>query len=419
MMESLFFVDINIKNIFNIMSNLNSYLSNRQKYEKENHLRESFGIREYRNKSLDDRIRQIAIKINKYNSLLCSEILSNNAQFNIYDKNYNCYLFSENISDCCSWLKQLNIGIIIRKDYDNYNLFDVYTLSDTYAYQSIQNKLTGERKMKLINSNINISMNNQNIIYSKKNDIATIIFEFKYPYSMNVLAIEATIHHELSHISDIQYKPMYNLNSDLIRNDLIVIEDTEELQVLNDILKTKENKEYIINKCEDKATLLCDYIGQNMYNFNESELKAHLNNFKYELLNHSNIVFLNKAIHSPNNKLLINNYDIHLTKVSETYATFRNIYENLNLFKKLMVVEDFEIFKQYVIDFYNEQESEYKKILGDYVYGKDLSNFDGDYIIELLKNRLMKIFFKNAINIAVDILSPDDNLNQKMSKFMN
>lgn len=61
------------------MSNLNSYLSNRQKSEKENHLRESFGIREYRNKSLDDRIRQIAIKINKYNSLLCSEILSNNA----------------------------------------------------------------------------------------------------------------------------------------------------------------------------------------------------------------------------------------------------------------------------------------------------------------------------------------------------
>lgn len=70
--------------------------------------------------------------------------------------------------------------------------------------------------------------------------------------------------------------------------------------------------------------------------------------------------------------------------------------------------EEFIVFKDYVDVLFNRNSDDGKHILGDFIHDTDFSKHDGDYILNFYINRIKKIFIKNAINIAVDILSPDD-----------
>lgn len=185
------------------MSSIEMFYYKMQKQKLYNHLRESFGVREYRNEHLDRKIFEAADRINDYvkNSFHSSDNL-NNAVLKMNGTVTNCYYFPMHINDCCNWLNTLNIVVCIDKNVDSE--LDVYVLNDSYTYNVVHNLNTGANEMKLCSLDIKLSDNDMhNIVYSKKKDIATIVFKIPYRHMINPIEFECIIHHEFSHISDI------------------------------------------------------------------------------------------------------------------------------------------------------------------------------------------------------------------------
>ena len=226
--------------------------------------------------------------------------------------------------------------------------------------------------------------------------------------------------HEISHIYDV-YKQ--NISFNKLNNDLlelssdIIYNDNKTNDIIDKLLNEKNNVntlKHLINT-EVSYEVVSNFIADNLYLLNKSELRARLNNCRYEIeqfINNKNII-----LNIKNNDILQDK----LRLISSTFNTYFILYEILKMFIKYLSND----IKQQFID--NDIKNVYDKLRpNDYNYkkmfNKKLTNNYNQYtlksfdlFIQYHVDNIYNIFLKHAISIFGNYVFDDDIFDYKKS----
>ena len=363
-------------------------------------LNETYGIKEYDNKEYDNEINSIANDILNHfsNTLEYNAILLENDEEFCYLQQLNYKLKS------IDWLELLHV-YITTTPINSYENDTMVITNQVYIYNNQLNK----SNIIPCNYNFQIINNNNEIIepFIINRDIvkhASIIITVPNITKIyNVDELAAILKHELSHIYD-AYSSQLSLNE--INTDLMELDSFLKLPY-----KLEQNIELLLNsnisiykkrniiKTLDE-NILHNIFVENIYLLNKSELRARLQNCRYEI---------KKNIHILDSKII--NIDLmqdRLRLISKQFNTYFTLYELFNLFIKYIPNNIKEKFTENSIkEQFGKQRPNYYE--PKYPYNKSFKNNKNDYDISSFDkfftyhiDNIYNIFLKNAISIFND-----------------
>ena len=316
------------------------------------------------------------------------------------------------------WLDKIDVYITNKSIIENNN--DVFLLYHNNCYLFNENKII-PIKYKLNIFNKNEIITEPFIFYNNKIKQATLIISVPNKKLLfNKSELTSILKHEISHIYDV-YKQ--NISFNKLNNDLlelssdIIYNDNKTNDIIDKLLNEKNNVntlKHLINT-EVSYDVISNFIADNLYLLNKSELRARLNNCRYEIeqfINNKNII-----LNIKNNDILQDK----LRLISSTFNTYFILYEILKMFIKYLSND----IKQQFID--NDIKNVYDKLRpNDYnykkIFNKKLTNNYNQYtlksfdlFIQYHVDNIYNIFLKHAISIFGNYVFDDDIFDYKKS----
>lgn len=352
-------------------------------------LLEEFGIRDYSNDDFNEEIRQISIDLVKSRNTETATIINKHNKTSLTGNLYQYEISS------VKWLDKLNI-FISHQFLSEEPFVDVMVLADSVSYSFKYNDYgiiePTDQTIDMYDIEFDLFLNGDRIDYFKringKMKVATILFIFnKTHYSE--YEFETALHHELSHISDSIYKSVPKINSEIIDTDIIT--DISDVRYLLN-LTNSQIKEYI--KTIDNDAFI-DTITYFYYMLNVSEMKARLNNFRYDIAKNSNIETLKRNIKRHQVDLLKT-----LQTLSEDFYIYYNLYRLYGLYQKYLTDEQKQNCMDQINIFINRvrPRDEIK-----YTFGRTFKTTDE--LLSFLRQRIYDNFIVKSTAMIIDIMN--------------
>lgn len=363
-------------------------------------LNETYGIKEFDNKEYDSEIMDISKDIlNHFNDTLeyNSILLENDEEL--------CYLQQLNYEiKTIDWLENLHVYLtntpINSLENDSMVITNqVYIYRDQFTKSNI---VPCDYKFQIINNDnelVEPFIINKNMV--KHASILIIIPDISKIYTLDELC--SILKHELSHVYDFYSTKLTpnETNTDFLelhsflKLPYILEKEIETLMKKEISISQKRN---IINNIDEN--MLHNIFVENIYLLNKSELRARLQNCRYEI---------QKNIHMLDSKII--NKDLmqdRLRLISDQFNTYYSLYE---LFKLLVKYTPNDIKEKFTE---NSIKDQFGKLRPDnyepkYPYNKsfknnrniyDLDSFDKFFNYHI--NNIYDIFLKNALSIFND-----------------
>lgn len=358
------------------------------------HLRESYGIREFSNDEFKNEISEIASTLYKSRNYTAGTLI------NKHDKTKKSgKLFQFNIKSV-DWIKKLNV--IVCHNYNSDEKYvDISVIANSkaysFAYDDYGCPVSNYQQLNLYDISFELYDENKNIEYFEVDDksmkTATILFCFN-KMSYDKFEYDCALHHELSHISDLIYNKVHKLNSEIIETDYI----SGIISRQDFINRESQDIIYDIKYNEEILDILIDLICENLYILNISEMKARLNNF-YGIFKEMNIVTLYNKI---NKYTDLNKKSIPeiLCSISDVFNDYYKLYIALGLFNDYLDKDLKNKFIQYINLFIN-RERDNKDI--KYIFGKKFTSTTE--LLVYLRERIYDNFLHKSLSLFYNELS--------------
>jgi len=377
------------------------------------HLDETFGIKEYDNLIFTNELKNIS------NQLL-NKIISNNITYDyalyendIYLVNLERNRFLLSSIDWCN-----NVDIYLTETPLTNEDLDIFIIDDNYTYNERNDKLIlCHYTFKLLKDNNKIV--EPFIVKNNKLVRTSIIISYNKNIKLTVDELTSILKHEFSHIYDLLSNKLTiaELNSDLIDlnsnygNDLNL--SLNSFITLNNLLtENDENRKKELIKNNINYQIIHLLFKDNIYLLNKSELKARLNNCRYDIQTKIKNIDINN---------LSDILQEELRKISKDFNTYFILF---NVFKLLIDYLPDNIKKEFaekdIKNIYGKLRPEIDNKWIKYPYNNSFKDKNNTYselsfnaFFNYHKENIYNIFLKHAISIFEDYIGYDDIFDYK------
>lgn len=304
-----------IKNIYNDLNDIfrNRFRISGLKYNNKaarivadhilyNQLLETYGIRDYSNSGLHNRLQEISDELFSFIQRVDSTQHRFNCVLVSNEYSYRCQCFEYDLSGYCDWLGTLRILMCIdvipdneirmmrlQMDPDKFDELigsisnETCVVADSVIYRNYGSGNRIENCLfKLYDNTCN-----EKILFEKETGcavISTILFNIKNRYEYKKDEMVFILHH----VNDLLFGDMGLINRDVVDMQVLSLEDEEMnriMEMLIDCSGYSEMKQILKEMNCDVKEFMESFFVNNLYYLNESEMRAHINQFDCDLKN--------------------------------------------------------------------------------------------------------------------------------------